>query len=146
MTTGLTITLPDLQATITLGSNIANALTPGTCIYINGELGVGKTTLVRAILQALGVTGHIKSPTFALVEEYECEKFQLYHFDLYRLNDAAELENLGIRDYASSDAVLIFEWAEKGGTQIPAADLQIDMHLGADGRYAILSGRIPYEG
>lgn len=132
----LELELPDLSATDRCATQLAQTLQPGTCIYFNGNLGAGKTTFIRALLRSLGITGTIKSPTFALVETYNLPAFDINHFDLYRLDDPQELEHLGIRDYAASNAVCVFEWAEKGVGKIPAADLEISLEIAGEGRHA----------
>ncbi|HFE37006.1 MAG TPA: tRNA (adenosine(37)-N6)-threonylcarbamoyltransferase complex ATPase subunit type 1 TsaE [Gammaproteobacteria bacterium] len=113
-----------------MGRHLAELISAGNVIYLHGELGVGKTTLARGILRALGYKGAVKSPTYALVETYHLKEFHLYHFDLYRLVEAEELEYMGMRDYFQSSAVCLVEWAENGKEFMPKADLDITLSYG----------------
>lgn len=96
-------------------------------VVLEGELGAGKTTLVGGILRAYGITGPVRSPTYTLIEPYETARRRLYHLDLYRLNDPAEVEPLGIRELLSGSAVLLIEWPSRAAGALPAADLRIDI-------------------
>ncbi|WKS96758.1 tRNA (adenosine(37)-N6)-threonylcarbamoyltransferase complex ATPase subunit type 1 TsaE [Gallibacterium anatis] len=130
MAESLTLFLANEEATIALGQKLSRFLrspTQNFVIYLNGQLGAGKTTLTRAIIQAMGYNGNVKSPTYALVEEYHLSQKSIYHFDLYRLSDPEELEFIGFRDYFRENALCLLEWAEKGGDIIPQPDLLINI-------------------
>jgi tRNA threonylcarbamoyladenosine biosynthesis protein TsaE len=109
----------------TLGAKLAARLGNARLIYLRGQLGAGKTTLVRGMLRALGHEGTVKSPTFTLVEPYELKDISFYHFDLYRLNNPEELEFLGVRDYLHGKGVCVVEWAERAQGVLPTPDLDI---------------------
>lgn len=106
-----------------LGGRLADRLRPPFLLFLQGELGAGKTTLVRGFLRALGHEGKVKSPTYTLVESYEFQNTLIHHFDLYRLIHPAELEERGFRDYLHSNSLCLLEWPEKGGLLLPEPDL-----------------------
>lgn len=112
-------------------------------LYFNGDLGAGKTTLCRGILRAFGHRGAVKSPTYTLVEPYEFGERTLYHFDLYRLGNAEELEYMGIRDYTTGAAICLFEWSERGTGFIPKADWVIDVNTDGAGRKVTVTAQSP---
>ena len=122
------------QSMEALGASIAPVLSPGLVVYLHGELGAGKTTLVRGILRGLGHHGNVKSPTYTLVEPYPLAGRTVYHFDLYRVQDPEELEFLGIRDYLGGQSLCLVEWAERGGSIMPTPDLDITIERNGDER------------
>ena len=126
------LTLNNEQDTQNLAQILAQHFTTGV-VYLIGDLGAGKTTLTRHYLQHLGHQGSVKSPTYTLVEPYQIQGRDIFHFDLYRLNDPYELELMGIRDYLETpNALFLFEWPSKGGDEIPEADLIIDIQKSED--------------
>lgn len=131
--------LADEAATEHLGRSFSRSLAPGLRIYLKGELGSGKTALVRALLRALGVVGHIKSPTYALVELYVVSRLHLYHFDFYRFRDPSEWRDAGFDEYFGGNGVCLVEWPERAGDQLPPPDIEILLSLSGAGRAAQIS-------
>ena len=120
-------TLKNETETTDIGAKVSSCLQGGEVIYLKGELGTGKTTFVRGMLNGLGFTGNVKSPTYTIVEPYSVNNHVIYHFDLYRLDDPEELESLGIRDYCDGQSICFFEWPEKGGNLLPNADINLEL-------------------
>jgi tRNA threonylcarbamoyladenosine biosynthesis protein TsaE len=130
----VTLYLADEEAMTALGARIAQATQGHGLIFLEGNLGMGKTTLSRGIIRGLGHVGAVKSPTFTLVEPYEIGDIRAFHFDLYRLVDPEELEFLGIRDYFEDDALCLIEWPDKGAGFLPKPDLTITISPQDSGR------------
>ena len=142
------VDLPDDAATQAFGARFAAALTtlvdgapprfPGLDVHLRGDLGAGKTTLVRAVLRALGHPGRVRSPTYTLVEPYalDCAAGPptVYHFDLYRFADPAEWIDAGFRDYFGAGALCLVEWPERAAGLLPPADLILTLEVAGDGR------------
>lgn len=119
--------LPDTEATERFGAELLTTLPSKCLVFLQGDLGAGKTTLVRGVLRAAGYQGTVKSPTYNLVEEYTFGDRKIYHFDLYRLNSPEELEWLGFDDYLNQDAICFIEWPDKGGAIVPKPDVTISL-------------------
>jgi tRNA threonylcarbamoyladenosine biosynthesis protein TsaE len=126
--------LPDSSATCALGERIARCVKPGLRVYLSGDLGSGKTTLVRALLHAFGHEGRVKSPTYALVEPYVVSRIHCYHFDFYRFNSPDEWTGAGLDELFDRDAVCLVEWPEKAGDLLPPADLALRFTIAGQGR------------
>lgn len=116
--------LPDEQTSKQWATQLAHQLHAPLIITFSGDIGAGKTTIIRAMLRALGIQCAIKSPTFSLVESYSCGDFFVHHFDLYRIHNEDELEYIGFRDFFSEQAICCIEWAEHARASLP----QVDIH------------------
>jgi len=126
--------LSDEVATHRLGTRLAALLKPGLVIFLQGDLGAGKTTLARALIRALGYEGRVKSPTYALMELYKVSNLCLYHFDFYRFNDPLEWIDAGFRECFNAENVCLIEWPEKAEGLLPPADLTINLSHAEPGR------------
>jgi tRNA threonylcarbamoyladenosine biosynthesis protein TsaE len=126
--------LPDEGATAGIGAKLAAGIAPGMRIYLRGELGSGKTTLIRGLLRALGVKDTVKSPSYALVELYVVSRLNLYHFDFYRFLDAREFEDAGLADCFHGAGVCLVEWPERAGDVLPRPDLELTLAYAGAGR------------
>ncbi len=138
--------MPDLAAMADFGSRIARRLRPGDVVALSGGLGAGKTTLARAVIAALGHTGEVPSPTFTIIETYDALGPPLVHADFYRLEDPAEVEEIGLDDYREG-AALLAEWPENaGGFAHEAQCLEIALETLGNGRVAIVEGAADWLG
>ena len=141
------LTLRDAEATDIFGCSLAAAMVmhldairaAGFQINLSGDLGAGKTALVRAILRALGTTGTVKSPTFALLEPYTVSSLDFYHFDFYRLKEPGEFGGTGFRELFGPGRICAVEWPERAGPRLPTADISITLTVDGDGRAAAIS-------
>jgi tRNA threonylcarbamoyladenosine biosynthesis protein TsaE len=141
------LNLQDAEATAALGRSMAKAVkrhldairVAGLHINLSGELGAGKTTLVRAMLHALGVEGSIKSPTYAVLEPYVVSRLDFYHFDFFRLTGRVEFDGSGFRELFGPGRICAVEWPERAGPRLPTADISIALTVAGDGRSAAIS-------
>lgn len=122
-------------------AKLATASGRGLIVFLEGDLGMGKTTLSRGVMRGLGHEGAVKSPTYTLVEPYEDLQPPAYHFDLYRLGDPEELEYMGIRDYFAGGRLCLIEWPERGEGILPQPDLEVHLEREGQGRSAVIRGR-----
>ena len=129
------LTIETESKMLALGKLIADEIeqVQGLVLYLSGQLGAGKTTFARGILQALGHKGHVKSPTYSLVEPYTLGNLQVFHIDLYRLNSSVEVEYLGLSDYLTANAICLIEWPEKALEYLPEASLYCTIELLSNG-------------
>jgi tRNA threonylcarbamoyladenosine biosynthesis protein TsaE len=125
----LTIALPSEADTLALGAAVAGNLAPGMVVWLEGDLGAGKTTLVRGLLRAAGDNGPVKSPTYTLVEVHVVSGLNFYHFDFYRFNQAEEYLDAGLDEYFSGSGICLVEWPDKAAPYLPPADMQIELRV-----------------
>ena len=138
----LRIDLPDADATDRLGQALAGTRPASAVVHLHGDLGAGKSTLARALLRALGVTGTIRSPTYTLIERYPLQDGEeAWHLDLYRIADAGELDFLGLDEGAA--VLWLIEWPDRGRGHLPPADLEVHLDVDGAGRRARLIVRTP---
>src|SRR5688572_4168244 len=137
----LDINLADRAATERLGCALAPGAGPGLVLHLRGDLGSGKTTLVRGLLRALGHAGRVKSPTYPLVEPYELSSLHLYHFDFYRLKDRSEWWQAGFREYFNAQSLCVVEWPERAGDALTLPDLDVQLEFQGESRRARLEAR-----
>ncbi|MDF0606479.1 tRNA (adenosine(37)-N6)-threonylcarbamoyltransferase complex ATPase subunit type 1 TsaE [Neisseriaceae bacterium TC5R-5] len=126
--------LKDESATLALGGVFAQVASPGMVIYLLGDLGAGKTTFTRGLLNGLGHQGKVRSPTYTLVESYDIAHYQVHHFDLYRFADPSEWEDAGFREYFSPDSLCLVEWPQQAAALLPAPDVVLELTLAESGR------------
>lgn len=137
--------LPNETATLNLGKTIAQYSDELSVIFLQGDLGVGKTTLVRGLLKGMQYDGFVRSPSYTLVEPYlNTQKKPVYHFDFYRIRDPEELEYIGLRDYLKPSNLCIIEWPEHGASELPQADLIVHLSWDGEGRIATLDAQTEY--
>ncbi len=137
----ISVALPDVEATASAGAALAPLLEGGMVVTLSGDLGAGKTTLVRAVLRARGVDGAIKSPTYALVEHYRVSSLYFYHIDFYRFADPSEWESTGLAECFRNDAVCLVEWPERIASLMPAPDVALTLALAPKGAGRVLIAR-----
>lgn len=135
----LKIELADESTTVAWGQRLGQVVKKGGVIYLQGDLGAGKTTFTRGVLRAFGHDGAVKSPTYTLVEPYHFGAINVYHFDLYRVVDPEELELIGVRDYFSAQALVLVEWPSRGEPLLPAPDLTVNLTPSLTGQGRSLS-------
>ena len=135
--------VPDAATMEEIGMRLGRDCPGGTLIFLQGDLGAGKTTLVRGFLHGRGYTGRVKSPTYTLLEPYRTGRSSVYHLDLYRIRDPEELEAIGIRDYFDGEGICLIEWPEKGATLLPVPDLHVMITFGDSCRVLSLHPRTP---
>ncbi len=129
------IYIPNEEAMLECGARLSKYIVAPTIVFLRGGLGAGKTTFTRGFLRGLGYVGHVKSPTYTIVESYELDNITVFHFDFYRVKDPLELEYLGIEDYFSKNSICIIEWPDAVLQMLPNPDLIYDFKTEDSGRH-----------
>jgi tRNA threonylcarbamoyladenosine biosynthesis protein TsaE len=137
----LTLNLPSEADTLAAGALLAKLCVAPMLIFLQGELGAGKSTFVRGFLRGLGYKNTVKSPTYTLVEPYEIAGKSIFHFDLYRLNDPSELAFIGIDEYLTANAIVLIEWPERAISVLPSADLTCYIESFQQGRQLVVTAQ-----
>lgn len=137
MSPTLAYSTADEADTLALGPDLARRFGGGGIVYLAGDLGVGKTTLVRGLLRALGYEGRVKSPSYGLIESYSIDGLEVHHLDLYRLGHPEEIAYLGLEELLEPDSLMLIEWPERGAGWLPAADWTVRISHEPDGRRTI---------
>lgn len=135
----ITIALADEAATLALGAQLGKVIVPRLRVYLEGDLGAGKTTLVRGLLRGLGYADKVKSPTYTLVEEYSVSGLDLFHFDFYRFTRAEEYLDAGLDEYFAGNGICLVEWPHNAAPYLPCADIIVSLAVAGEGRIAIIS-------
>ena len=130
------------EAMLAYGEALARELPRTALVFLEGDLGAGKTTLARGILRGLGFDGHVKSPTYTLVEPYGFSDIQVYHFDFYRIKDPRELDFIGLDEFLAEEAIKLIEWPERAAGYLPAADVVIRIRRKDAGRIVERESRV----
>ena len=137
----LSLDLPNTTSTEQTAAQFASVLSSPLVLGFSGDIGAGKTTFIRAMLRSLGILGAIKSPTYALVESYVINDLHIHHFDLYRIQDEAELDYIGFRDYFATPAICCIEWAERIKNELDCVDIQLTLSMQGAGRVLAIQAK-----
>ncbi|CAG4883488.1 ATPase with strong ADP affinity [Georgfuchsia toluolica] len=137
----ISLALANEAATLALGAQLGKVLVPGLRVFLEGDLGAGKTTLVRGLLRGLGYADKVKSPTYTLVEEYSVSGLDLFHFDFYRFTRAEEYLDAGLDEYFTGDGICLVEWPRNATPYLPPADIVVSLAVAGEARIATIVAR-----
>lgn len=137
----ISLALANEATTLALGAQLGKVLVPGLRVFLEGDLGTGKTTLVRGLLRGLGYADKVKSPTYTLVEEYSVSGLDLFHFDFYRFTRAEEYLDAGLDEYFAGDGICLVEWPRNAAPYLPPADIAVSLAVAGEARTASIVAR-----
>lgn len=135
----LVFTTTEPEGTFAFGRVLAKQLAPGDVICLSGDLGAGKTLLVQGIAAGLGVSEGVTSPTFTILQVYDAARLMIYHFDLYRLENPDDLEDIGFEEYVRRDGVAVIEWADKFPARMPDERLWLELKIGDEAAERVIT-------